>query len=266
MLNIIVSVVRDAFSLKAAVVLLPGGDNRDGPLEVVATAGRPLSGDELRSVTPEPGTLTAMRAHRGPVGSEVVVLSADDRPIGLLGLIGRPLAGHQLELLGTFANHIALTVERAQLRDQKVRIRVLEEIDRLRQAMMGAVSHDLRTPLATIKTSVSALLDPSVTVSADDRFELLTLVEAQADRLARLVSNLLDLTRFEAGALRPRLEPADPLDLIRDALQALGPAADAGRVHLDGAGRPPACRGRPHSHHSGHRQPRGERSALLAAG
>ena len=67
------------------------------------------------------------------------------------------LVEHERSLLGTFANQAALAVDRAQLREQALRARLLEEIDRWRRALMGAASHDLRTPLASIKTAVSSL-------------------------------------------------------------------------------------------------------------
>lgn len=233
LLTAIVSMVRDAFSLEAAVLLLPSGERRDGPLELAAAAGRELTAEELRRVVPEPGSLTRIREQPDEPSGNVVVLSVGDRPVGLLGLVGPPLREHQLELLGTLANHIALTLDRAQLREQAVRMGVLEQVDRLRQAMMGAVSHDLRTPLATIKTSVSALLEPDVSIGTADRAELLGLVEAQTDRLTRLVANLLDLTRIETGALALRRDAVDVGDLVRDAIESLGPAVDRARVRVE---------------------------------
>ncbi len=104
----------------------------------------------------------------------------------------------------TFANHLALALERAQLRQTARQVGTLEEVDRLRQSLVSAVSHDLRTPLATIKIAVSSLRDAGSNFSASDRSEMLGLVEGQADRLDRLVTNLLDMTRIQAGALEPR--------------------------------------------------------------
>ena len=73
-----------------------------------------------------------------------------------------------------------------------------------RTEMLAGVSHDLRTPLASIKTAVSSLRQPGAAIGPEDRAELLELIELQSDRLARLVTNLLDMTRIEAGALEPR--------------------------------------------------------------
>jgi two-component system sensor histidine kinase KdpD len=83
---------------------------------------------------------------------------------------------------------------------------MLEQSDRLKSGLLNAVSHDLRTPLASIKGSATALLLPDGNLAADDRTELLETINEEADRLNRLVSNLLDLSRIEAGALRPVLD------------------------------------------------------------
>ena len=80
-----------------------------------------------------------------------------------------------------------------------MRSTLLEEVDRLRHALMGAVSHDLRTPLATIKVASSTLVNRARQLSEDDAHELHALIEMESDRLTRLVSNLLDMTRIEAG-------------------------------------------------------------------
>ena len=79
--------------------------------------------------------------------------------MGILALRGLPASEADRALLRTFANHAALALERAQLREQALRSELLEEVDRLRHALMGAVSHDLRTPLATMKVASSTLLD-----------------------------------------------------------------------------------------------------------
>jgi two-component system, OmpR family, sensor histidine kinase KdpD len=136
-------------------------------------------------------------------------------------------------LLGTFANQAALAVERAQLQEQAMRTRLLEEIDRWRGAMMGAVSHDLRTPLALVKAAVSSLRQDNAGLSEMDRADLLELIELQSDRLARLVTNLLDMTRIESGALAVRraLIPLD--ELVDESLAAIDGLVPRSRVHLE---------------------------------
>jgi two-component system sensor histidine kinase KdpD len=107
---------------------------------------------------------------------------------------------------------------------------LLEEVDRLRRALVGAVSHDLRTPLATIKVSASALLENGASLSPGDLKELAELIDAQADRLDRLVSNLLDMTRIQSGALELRRQPAAVADLVDEALLVLGRGGQAGDI------------------------------------
>jgi two-component system sensor histidine kinase KdpD len=103
--------------------------------------------------------------------------------------------------------------QRAALASQEARARELLEIDRLRAALLGAVGHDLRTPLAGIKAAISSLRQPDVAWAADDEAELLATVEESTDRLSELVENLLSLSRLQAGALSVTLRPV-PLDAV----------------------------------------------------
>ena len=164
------------------------------------------------------------------VPSEPSIGCGSGRPVGLLAVRGLPIAGADRELLGTFVNDLALALERTQLREQAVKAELLEEVDRLRRSLVSAVSHDLRTPLATIKLSASNLIDPNVTFSQKDSRELLGLIDLQADRLDRLVSNLLDMTRIQAGALELRREPAAVGDLVSEALATLGASVGPSRI------------------------------------
>ncbi|HEY5025366.1 MAG TPA: ATP-binding protein [Acidimicrobiales bacterium] len=220
-LELIVSTVHEAFTLRSVALLLPV----DTRLEVVASAGKPLSAQELARVAPEPGVPASLgrstASHREQ--AQTVALTATGRPIGLLHIWGADLSRHDQDLLHTFANHMALALERAQLREQALRTGLLEEVDRLQRALVGAVSHDLRTPLATIKASASTLRSADANVSVPDREELLELIDNQTDRLDRLVTNLLDLSRVQAGALELRNEPIAVGDLVADALRGLGP-------------------------------------------
>ncbi len=155
-----------------------------------------------------------------------MALTATGRPIGLLHIWGEHLSRHDQDLLHTFANHMALALERAQLREQALRTELLEEVDRLQRALVGAVSHDLRTPLATIKASASTLRSTSAEVATADREELLELIDNQTDRLDRLVTNLLDVSRVQAGALELRNQPIAVGDLVTDAVRGLGHRID----------------------------------------
>ncbi len=124
-------------------------------------------------------------------------------------------------LLRTFANHAALALERAQLREQALRSELLEEVDHLRHALMGAVSHDLRTPLATMKVASSTLLHPAHPLSDSDMDELHGLIDIETDRLTRLVTSLLDMTRIDAGVLEVRRGPTSIVSLVDETVNAL---------------------------------------------
>ena len=223
-LELIVSTVHQAFALRSVALLLPV----DAKLDVVASAGEPLSEAELRAVAPEPG-VPASLGSSVPARREqtqTVALTATGRPIGLLHIWGPGLSRHDQDLLHTFANQMALALERAQLREQALRTELLEEVDRLQRALVSAVSHDLRTPLATIKASASTLRSAHAEVTRTDREELLELIDNQTDRLDRLVTNLLDLSRVQAGALELRNEPIAVDDLVTDAIRGLGTRTD----------------------------------------
>jgi two-component system sensor histidine kinase KdpD len=102
----------------------------------------------------------------------------------------------------------------------------------LKSALLSAVSHDLRTPLASIKASATSLLDDSVAWDADDRRELLTAIDEETDRLTLMVSNLLDLSRIEGGALRPQKDWYDLDELIADVRSRLAARTESHPVNV----------------------------------
>ncbi len=239
MLGVVASSVRSAFSLETVALLLPSGEN--GYLEVVASDGLELEGESLKRILPSPGTPASL------TGSVVagallrqIPLAAAGRPVGLLVLRGRALDMHDRGLLSTYANHAALAIERAQLREQALRADVLQEVDEWRAALVGTVAHDLRTPLASIKVAVSALREPGIALAELARCDLLETIEEQTDRLTRLVSTVLELWRLEAGARRPKREPVVVDDLIDEAAALVESSLDASRlVRVVSAGLPP---------------------------
>jgi two-component system, OmpR family, sensor histidine kinase KdpD len=107
------------------------------------------------------------------------------------------------ELFAAFCGQVALALDRAVLQQQAVHAEALRESDRLKDALLGSVTHDLRTPLASIKAAASSLLDESVALSDADRRDLVESIDVSTDRLNRLVGNLLDLSRLEAGVAQP---------------------------------------------------------------
>jgi two-component system sensor histidine kinase KdpD len=216
----IVATVRSVFDTRGVALLLPVDDDK---LEVVASSGDPFPEEELAVLASSSGLPVELGTARGGKDElRTVALSTPGRPIGLLVLHDGPEIQEDRELLHTFANHLALALERAQLRQTALHVGMLEEVDRLRRSLVSAVSHDLRTPLATIKFAVSSLRTPNSKMSDTERKELLGLVEGQADRLDRLVSNLLDMTRIQAGALQPRHQAVAVSAILDDAVDALG--------------------------------------------
>jgi two-component system sensor histidine kinase KdpD len=155
-------------------------------------------------------------------------------PVGVLGV--RPTDPHamdepeRLHQLETFAAQTALALERTQLADDAQQAEVRIETERLRNSLLSSVSHDLRTPLATITGAVSAILDEGGTLDAPTRQELLESVREEADRLNRLVQNLLEMTRLESGALQLRREPHPIEEVIGAALQRVGKRLTGRRV------------------------------------
>src|SRR5207244_2295939 len=119
-------------------------------------------------------------------------------------------------LLTAFASEAALGVQRAELAQAASHAEALMEADEMKSALMTSISHDLKTPLAGIKTSVSSLLDDSVSWSGDDRLAFLGTIDSQADRLDRVISDILDLNRIESGAIAPALRSTEVLPLLED--------------------------------------------------
>jgi len=155
------------------------------------------------------------------------------RPVGQLVVAGAPIDAFGRQLLGVLANQAALAIERSQLRAQALRSELLEEVDRWRSALVGAVSHDLRTPLASITAAVTTLRDPGVALSDADRDALMETIELESDRLARLVANLLDVGRIEAGTLTLRREPHTVTEVVDAARAAAGSALRAHRLVVE---------------------------------
>jgi two-component system sensor histidine kinase KdpD len=126
-----------------------------------------------------------------------------------LRLCGRTLAAGERRVLVAFAEQVAVAVEHGRLSAQAAEADRLAAGNSMRTALLAAVSHDLRTPLAGIKAAASALRTPGLALTDDDRAELVTTVDESADRLTALVDNLLDMSRLQAGAVAPVTGPVD---------------------------------------------------------
>jgi two-component system sensor histidine kinase KdpD len=161
-------------------------------------------------------------------------IATPDRSIGVLevsrGERGDRFDADDRDLLSTFANQAALALERTRLAESELRAAALAQSEEIKSALLAAVSHDLRTPLATIKTSVTSMLDATVEWSPEDRFEFLEAIDEETDRLTRLVDDLLDLSRIEGGALQPYKDWHAVADLIDDVTSRLNIIARETRV------------------------------------
>ncbi len=219
LLRLVATTVHEVFGPRWVAVLLPEGDT----LRVAATAGDRPDEQDLAVLGPRRGRPAALGlSGSNPDGVVSVALDVQGRPLGLLAMGDIELDAGQRQRLRLYSGQVARAIERSQLRELALEKEALESSDRWRRALLGGVSHDLRTPLATIKASVSTLRETGAALGAADRDELLELVEMQCDRLTRLVSNLLDASRIQAGALRLTRRPIRMEDLIGDALTALG--------------------------------------------
>ena len=156
---------------------------------------------------------------------------------GAVGVLGirpaqprRLLAPEQIHLLETFASQTALGLERAALAEEAQQAQVQIETERLRSSLLSSVSHDLRTPLAAIAGAASSLLEEHTVLDASTRHELWQTIHEEADRLNRLVNNLLQMTRLESGAVQVHKEWQPLEEVVGAALTRLeaqlGPPAD----------------------------------------
>ena len=146
---------------------------------------------------------------------------------------GAPLSPQEQRLLSTFANQGALALERASLVQVENRTKILEESDRLKSSLLSSVSHELRSPLATIKASISSLRSGVVDWDSDARQDLLAAIEEESDHLNQLVGNLLDMSRIETGALRPQRGWNALAEIVGGVLKRMRPALQQHHVNLE---------------------------------
>ena len=183
------------------------------PRRLLRTAGAGGSG-WVRISPPKP------RSAVHELSISTVPLVAGGRANGALHVAARSdipaFTPVDLRLLNAAATQVAAAAERATLRRRAIETEVLRRGDELRTALLGAVSHDLRTPLASILASASSLRDRDVAWTEGERDGLMAEIEAEARRLDRLVGNLLDLSRIQAGRLRPERAWHDAGALVED--------------------------------------------------
>ncbi|MCS0637562.1 sensor histidine kinase KdpD [Streptomyces sp. LP05-1] len=194
--------VRETFSMESVALLERAGDVE--PWTLAAGVGpRPVA-------RPEDGDVDM------PVGDHMA-----------LALSGRVLPAEDRRVLGAFAAQAAVVLDRQRLVGEAEEARKLAEANKIRTALLAAVSHDLRTPLAGIKAAVSSLRSDDVEWSEEDRAELLEGIEAGADRLDHLVGNLLDMSRLQTGTVTPLIRVTDLDEVVP---MALGGVPDGSAV------------------------------------
>jgi len=169
------------------------------------------------------------------IGVLCLFMEDDPRLIALEKSLGmeRERSNSQTAFFWTFVDQATAVIERARLRRESLQIELLQRTDALRAALLSSVSHDLRTPLSSIKAAASSLLQEEVQWDDEARRSFALSIESEADRLNRLVANLLDMSRIESGALKPEKEwyPID--ELIHDVLGRMQPVLEGRSIRTD---------------------------------
>ena len=227
--------VREAFGMESVTLLerTPRSSRSPGPAERTRGlgTGSPGPGGGTRGLGA--GWVAAATSGSPAVGRPE---DADvDVPITdtlTLALRGRTLPASDRRVLGAFAAYAAAALEQQRLAAEAEAARPIAEADRMRTALLAAVSHDLRTPLASAKAAVTSLRSRDVQWTPQDRDELLATADESLDRLAHLVDNLLDMSRLQAGALALFPRPTDLEEIVSRSLDDLGPSARVVMVEI----------------------------------
>ncbi|WP_406209173.1 DUF4118 domain-containing protein [Kitasatospora sp. NBC_01560] len=176
-------------------------------------------------------------AEHGSGDGRVADHEVTEMPVGesaLLVLTGRRLPAADQRVLTAFAAHVAAALERDRLAVVAAEVEPIKAADRMRTALLAAVSHDLRTPLAAALASIGSLRSPDVAFSDQDQAELLAMADESLVKLTRLVDNLLDMSRLQAGALTLHLAPTHLEEILPRAVDSLpDPYAPVQPLDLD---------------------------------
>jgi two-component system sensor histidine kinase KdpD len=225
-LRVLVQHVEQTFE-RELVVLLPEGNRL---LPRLSSAGLDLSAEEL-------AVADWVYRHSEPAGRHTNTLPAAQLrylPLktarGVVGVLGvgkpgtveRDLTPAQRRLMEAFANQAAQAIERVMLAEEARQIKLLQAAEKLQNALLNSISHDLRTPLVSITGALTSLDEQSDSLDEENRRSLIVTAREEADRLNRLVGNLLSMTRIESGAIKLHREPGDIQDVIGTALEQLG--------------------------------------------
>jgi two-component system sensor histidine kinase KdpD len=174
----------------------------------------------------------------------LVPVRVEERRIGALLLAhdSGTFAGSEDRLLSAAAGQIGLAVERDRLHQAATEAEILRRTDKLRATLLSAVSHDLRTPLATIMASAGSLRQQDVQWTEEERQGFAQAIEEEADHLNHLVGNLLDISRIEGGSLKPQMSWHEFGTLVEDVVDRLRPVTRERRLHVNVPNDLPALR------------------------
>jgi two-component system, OmpR family, sensor histidine kinase KdpD len=233
-LSAVLDRVREAFGMDSVTLL-----ELDQPDRTGAEPGSLIPAGDGQATGRLPRTGPSVRWKAVGVSGDLPCLRPDQAdveiPIGetmVMALRGRALPATDRRVLGAFAAYAAAALEQGRLAAAAEAARPIAEADRVRTALLAAVSHDLRTPLASAKAAVTSLRSHDIEWDAEDKSELLATADESLDKLSRLVDNLLDMSRLQAGALAVFPRPADLSEIVARSLDDLGPAARAVTVDI----------------------------------
>ena len=201
-----------AFRLEAAAVL------RSGP-----EPGRPPAAAGVDDHSTRTWSSVVAAGPRPPLSpaEATVVLPLTDQEI--LAIRGPGLSAEDRDILAAFAAQLATALQSDRLHAEAAEADALAKANQLRSALLAAVSHDLRTPLASIKAAASSLLSDQLDFGPEETHILLQTIDDESDRMSNLVENLLDMSRLETGSMDVLHESTDVGELIAAAIESLGP-------------------------------------------
>lgn len=208
---------------RPVLVLLP--DPKTGTLDKTGTAAsfQMTDADRTAALSAYQGQPSGANSHgETSDGSFYLPLKTARGVLGVLAVgpgTNGSLAPEETTLLDAFASLAAVAIERTQLADAAQKAQLLEATEKLQRALLNSISHDLRTPLVSITGVLTSLQDDATRLDEATRANLVDTAREDADRLNRLVGNLLDMTRIQSGAMRVVKEPVEVQDLVGAALE-----------------------------------------------
>ena len=235
-LNVVVRHVGETFGREATILLPADGSLRPRAL----SPGFALDENELAVATWafKQGQTAGRGTDTLPAAAvRYLPLKTARGVIGILGI--KPvdpdsyLAPEQRRLLEAFASQAAVAIERAELADRARQAQLSQATEALQRALLNSISHDLRTPLVSITGTLTSLEEEGACLDEPAQRSLITMAREEAERLNRLVGNLLDMTRIEAGALRTSPEPCDIQEVVSAVLDRLGSRLDGRPVEVE---------------------------------